>query len=482
LTSDVTALLKQGLLLQKQRQFQQAIQRYQAALKQDEQNPDTLQLLAICFLEVGLIREAAKHIMRALEMKETAGGFSILGRVFEAQARFEDAAVYFERALTLDPQRTLYAASLADTYLALGKLSQARSTTAKALQLEPQNGRLLCTMGVIHQNEGNYAEALSNFRAAISADRGYLNAYTYLGENMIRFGDPLGWDLIHHRISLSGGLFRNFSQPIWEGEDLQGKTLFVYCDGGFGDTFELIRYLSHIPQDGQVILECQPRLKPLLQTLPGLAQCIGRGEPLPPFDLHTCVLSLPTLLSRRGVDLTTITAPYFKGSAKRRQHWRKRLKNTPAPRVGLSWRGNEDNFTKRRRSVPFIELKALLSNSAFSFIALQQDGSDEIAVHNCHTQILTFGNELDGAGQAFCDTTAIIENLDLIICSDTAVAHLAGALGKPVWLCLDSAPDWRWGLEDRATPNYPNTTLFRQQAPAKWKSVIDELKRALAQR
>ena len=137
-------------------------------------------------------------------------------------------------------------------------------------------------MGLIQQAEGNYGDALTHFRAAIDADGGYLNAYTYLGENMIRYGDPLGWDILHHRICASGRLFRNFSQPMWEAEDLQGKTLLVYADGGFGDTFEFIRYLSHLPKDGQIILECQPRLKPLLQTLPGLTQCIGRGDALPP--------------------------------------------------------------------------------------------------------------------------------------------------------------------------------------------------------
>jgi hypothetical protein len=277
----------------------------------------------------------------------------------------------------------------------------------------------------------------------------------------------------------SGGL-RDFSAPLWSGEPIGDRVILLHAEQGLGDTLQFCRYVPLIASGARVVLEVQAPLVRLLSRLPGIMEIVARGDNLPSFDLHCPLLSLPRAL---GTTLETIPAatPYLAADPARAANWRDRLTGLDGLRVGLVWAGGQrlaqQNIAAgRRRSIALDTMAPLGGVSAVSFISLQKG---EPAAQTTNPPRGMALHDFTADLHDFEDTAALVTNLDLVISVDTAVAHLAGALGKPVWLLNRFDTDWRWLLNRDDSPWYPTLRQFRQPSPGDWNTVIHDARVAL---
>jgi hypothetical protein len=268
---------------------------------------------------------------------------------------------------------------------------------------------------------------------------------------------------------------RGFAQPLWLGEDdIAGKTILLHSEQGFGDSIQFCRYLPLVAAGGaRVILEVEQPLCALMTGLAGTAQVIAKGDALPAFDLQCPLPSLP-LAFKTGLETIPSSAPYLRVPKHALEYWGALLGIKRGLRIGLAWAGNAVHVRDRERSMRLRDLLPLLDIDA-TFVSLQKEVRAVDAETLEHCDMLRFDRELGD----FSDTAALILQLDLVISVDTSVAHLAGALGKPVWILLTHAPDWRWLLERDDSPWYPSARLFRQHETREWGSVTMQVREAL---
>jgi len=268
---------------------------------------------------------------------------------------------------------------------------------------------------------------------------------------------------------------RSYGRPLWLGEyPLQRNTILLHAEQGLGDTIQFARYVPLLARTGaKVVLEVQSQLAALLGRLEGAAGVAARGGPLPPFDVHCPLGSLPLALK---TEPATIPAggPYLSADDARIAKWRARIEALERPRVALAWAGNAQHITDRNRSIALSRLAPLWSAASPRFIGIQRELRGEDADLR-EPRVMQIGAELDD----FADTAAVIALVDLVVSVDTSVAHLAGAMGRPVWILLPFSPDWRWTLAGESSPWYPTARLFRQPALGDWDSVIERVRREL---
>jgi tetratricopeptide (TPR) repeat protein len=401
-----------------------------------------------------------------------------LGAALGEQRRFEEAAEHFRRATELRPGYAEAHSNLGHALRAIGQAEDAEAACRRALALVPRLAVAHLNLGLALQDLGRMDEALASFRRASTLDPGYPMAVACEGMlHLLRGNLAAGWEKYEARWSIGDLKPRDFKQPHWRGEPLDGKTILLHAEQGFGDTIQFLRYLPLVAaRGGKVILEIQKPLVPLLARAAGL-KIIARGDPLPRFDMHCPLLSLPLAFA---TTLQNIPAamPYLAATAERIAHWRARIGGAPGLKVGIAWAGSPIHRNDRHRSIPIEKLKPLLELAGARFFSLQVGAraADLAAIEPVPV------TDLSGELTDFGETAAAIANLDLIISADTALVHLAGALDKPVWTMLPFAPDWRWLLARSDIPWYPSMRLFRQSKAADWNSVIATVRQALAQR
>lgn len=271
---------------------------------------------------------------------------------------------------------------------------------------------------------------------------------------------------------------RAFCQPAWDGSPLDGRRILLYAEQGLGDTIQFVRYARPVQErGGVVILECQPALRRLLAGCPGVDRLVPHGAPLPEFNVRARLMGLPEVLDgpagRPPADV-----PYLRAEPERQRRWRRQLGEAPAFSVGIIWQGNPNYPLDRERSAPLARFAPLAGVQGVSLFSLQKgSGTEQLAAAGF--PVTDLGGRLDRGPEAFLDTAAVLVNLNLVVTVDTAVAHLAGALGVPVWLALPVAAHWRWGLEAERTAWYPTIRLFRQTAPGDWEGVFARMAESL---
>jgi hypothetical protein len=271
---------------------------------------------------------------------------------------------------------------------------------------------------------------------------------------------------------------RNFTQPLWVGkESLAGKTILLHSEQGLGDAIQFSRYARMVSALGaRVILEAGKPLLSLFSTLSGVSQLVERGSPLPSFDFHCPLLSLP-LAFKTQMDSIPSSTPYLLSDPERVSRWQSRLGAKYKPRVGLVWRGNPTHKNDRNRSILLSQLIKHLPDHCL-YVSLQKEVRDtDKDVLGYRNDIFQYGSELND----FSDTAAVCELMDIVISVDTSVAHLAGALGKEVWILLPYVPDWRWLLDRNDSPWYPTAKLYRQEVIGDWNGVLEKVKSDLMQ-
>jgi Flp pilus assembly protein TadD len=440
--------------------------------------------------ELGRRAEAEASSRQALRLRpHYVEAYHNLGNALRDLDRPDEAEASYREALRLRPALPETRNNLGNLMCDLGRLAEAEACYREAIRLRPEFVDAHIGQGVVLRCMGRLAEAAASYRAAIRLQPDNPEPYNNLAYALLAAGRyEEGWQEYEWRWKtrhLSGGV-RDFPVAQWGGEALGGRVILAHAEQGFGDTLQFCRYVPLIG-GGRVVLEVQPPLARLLSGLPNIAAIVARGDRLPPFDLHCPLLSLPRAF---GTTLASIPAgvPYLAADAARAASWRGRLAGLGGLRVGLVWAGGrranvrpEVVAADHRRSVALRAMGPLGDIPGVHLFSLQKgEPAAQFTDRPPGMTLHDFTAELDD----FADTAALVEALDLVISVDTAVAHLAGALGKPVWLLNRFDSDWRWLLDRDDSPWYPTLRQFRQPAPGDWRSVIacvhDALRRLAA--
>jgi tetratricopeptide (TPR) repeat protein len=485
---------------------------YRQILQVDPNQPDAWHLLGLIAHQVGRHEAAIEHIRRAIALKGSSADFhSNLGNAYHAlrrgaeaiecyrwaielkpdfaeahgnlglayrdQGAPEEAVACCRRALALKPDFAEAHNSLGLALRDLGHLEESVICFRRALEIKPDYAQFHNALGVALANQGKVAEGIASLRRAIELRPGFAEAHQNLGIFLLLLGQyQEGWREHEHRLPFAKTP-RHFSKPRWNGEPAAGRTIFIHAEQGFGDAIQFLRYVPLIRQRSGalcVYLETPPGLVRLLVQNGGweaeiVASLNAPESALPPFDCQVPLLSLPLALAQ--YEPRPMAGPYLQADPEQRRLWRERLGPPRALRVGLAWAGSAEHKGDRLRSVAADLFLPILRMPGFEFHSLQIGPPSRE------------GRELAAAGLVdltphvtdFADTAALLAELELVISVDTAVAHLAGAMGRPVWVLLQCQADWRWGVVGEKTPWYPSMRLFRQPSVGHWEAVVRKI-------
>jgi tetratricopeptide (TPR) repeat protein len=402
------------------------------------------------------------------------------GNALFAQARYAQAAEAYEAALAAKPDFVDAAASLSGSLFCAGRPQEALQRADEALRLRPDHAISLTNRILALQALGRNSEALDTARAAHQRLPNDADLEWSYGALALLFGNhEEGWPALEARWGLSGAGKRpepaELGCPAWTGrEPIQGRTLLLLSEQGAGDTLQFMRYVPLLVRRGaRVVLCAPPSIEQLVRE--SLQECttVTHWQDAPRADFHIPLMSLPLAMKTR-LDSIPATVPYAHASAKLVDAWRRRLPAARGPRVGIVWSGNAGHTNDRNRSMPLATLLGI-AVPGVQLVSLQPEVRDRDVAAFRGSGVLDVASEL----RTFAETAALIQTLDLVISVDTSVAHLTGALGRPLWVLLPNRPDWRWMIDRNDSPWYPTARLFRQPSLGDWGPVVSEVRAAL---
>jgi len=448
---------------------------YRQILALDPRHPDGLHLLGVLAHQTGHHEAAVATIQQAIASNGKEPSFySHLGLALQALGRMDEAAARYRQALALNPSFAEAHNNLGNVLKAQGELEQAIRLYERALALNPDYVDAHSNLGLSLQLLGRFEEAAEHYQQAIALNPEYAHARWNQALLQLLFGDFASGLRNYEWRWHSANKPRNLQRRQWRGEPLNGARILLDVEQGLGDTLQFLRYLPLVQAaGGAVVLGVPANLRRLVTELPDLAYLGGSGEPLPEFEWHCPLMSLPVAF---GTTLATIPAqvPYLLVP----EDAQRKAATLPWPasglRVGIAWAGSPTHLGDRFRSIPFPLLEPLLHVEGVHFFSLQlgAEGAQLAASQALITDLAPAITDL-------ADTAALMQQLDLVIAVDTAVVHLAGALGRPVWVMLPFSPDWRWLLGREDSPWYPTMRLFRQPQFGDWPSVVEAVHAAL---
>jgi tetratricopeptide (TPR) repeat protein len=452
----------------------QAVESYDRAIALKPDNAEAYNNRGIALDRLQRYREAVASYERAIALKpDYARAYNNRGVALAGELRyFAEAVESYERAIALKPD---YAEAYNNRGIALGALDRpadALESYERAIAARPDYAEAFYNRGNALRELHRHREAIQSYERAVALKPDYAAAHWNLADCRLLLGDfALGWREYEWRWKLEqpGAARRDFQQPLWLGaQPLEGRTILLHSELGMGDTLQFCRYAQAVAARGaRVVLEVQPPLLPLLANLEGVAQAVPRGAALPAFDCHCPLMSLPLAFK---TDPTNIPAniPYLRSDPPRVAAWREKLGPKHKPRVAVVWSGSMSQRNDKR-SMALSAMLPLLGEWA-EWISLQKDVRESDAtLLAARADLRHVGGEL----QDFADTAAVMELIDVLVTVDTSVAHVAGGMGKPVWILLPfNAHDWRWMLDREDSIWYPTARLFRQPAVGDWASVV----------
>lgn len=480
------ALLNRGNALLALEQCEEALASYRAALALMPDHPELAINIGTVLQRLGRHEEAlASFDVAAARLPDLSGAHNSRGNALIALARPRDALDAYDRAVALDPSYAEAQYNRANALMKLDRIDDALDGYDRALALRDDLADVWVNRGVCLQRMRRPAEAIADFRRAQALEPD--NAQAHWNESLSRLtlGDYVtGWQKFEWRWStpeMQGKRWK-VDAPLWLGEtSLAGRTLLVHTEQGFGDTLQFCRYLALLPDDAHIMLVVQQNMVRLLRSLPCPVTLLSQDDIVPPFDVYCPLMSLPLAC---GTTQATIPAdvPYLFAEPDAAARWRDRLADLPGLRIGLCWAGDprpdqpEANAVDRRRSLPLRAFAPLASVRGVTFVSLQK--GTPAAQATAPPPGLSL-HDWTGALEDFADTAALIAGLDLVITADTSVAHLAGALGRPVWVLNRFDACWRWLMDRADSPWYPTARLFHQPRPGDWASVTSDVASAL---
>jgi len=473
------ALQGSGVLYGQLGRFEEALHYLQSACLSRPKDFFSHYNAGVALQELGRYEEALLSYERALKLRPgLVEGYINRGNVLKELGRYDEALASYDKAITRDRASAKAYNNRGAVLEVLGRYTEALASYEKAIALNSNFAQAHNNRGSLLEKFCRYDEALASYDKAITLNPDFAEAHYNKGLLLMLLGDDEhGRPLYEWRWKTDQKKsFRNFPQPLWLGDSsLTGRTILLHAEQGLGDTLQMVRYVPMVEELGaNVILEVPAVLISLLKTLRGNFTLVARGDALPAFDLQCPLMSLP-LAFRTRIDNIPAPIPYLSADPEKQQTWRERLGPKVRPRVGLAWSGNPQHKNDRNRSMSLHMLEPLLHLDC-EYHALQK----EIRAEDCMTlsqfkQIQNHAEEL----KDFADTARLIAELDLVITVDSAVAHLAGAMGKDVWILLPFHSDHRWLTKRDDSAWYPTAKLFRQHSIADWMSVIAEILAAL---
>ncbi len=426
--------------LHRRGEYDQAVLAYSRALTLDGSNPDMYNNLGVCL---------------------------------RAQGKLAAASACYRRALVLKPNDAGILSNLGNTHRDMFDLQSAITCLSKAVQNAPQSPEAVYNLGLTLRDAGDNKKAITCFESALNMRKDYAACHVDYGTSLMLKGDMAkGYEEYEWREKMTAA--RTPKQPRWDGSDLKGRTILLQQEGGMGDVIQFLRYIPAVKErNANVIVECHGSLARLIATAPGVDKVIIADSPLPGFDVYAPIMSLPYILGTPE-NVCSDNIPYLSPPE---------LHSIQLPpsggrqtRVGFSWAPGRPRGGTPDRSCPVARIIELLAIPGIVAFSLQMgERAEDLKAESCDALMPDLGSRLTD----LADLAAAIEQLDLVVCVDSAVAHVAGALGKPTWLMVPFAPGWQWHTEGETSAWYPSMRLFRQSQPGSWDSVFEELHEAL---
>jgi Flp pilus assembly protein TadD len=509
------ALNNLGNLLTNQGKFDQAVPRFEQALTLRPQSAELYNNLGNALSKQGKLDEAAARLEQALILQpDYAEAYVNLGNVFASQNKLDQAAARFERAIALRPDNPEAHNNLASVLWKQDKFDEATVQVEKALALWPDFAEAHNNLGNILASRDNLDLAAAQFEQALALRPDHVDFYNNLGKALLnqfqldqaaaRFEQALarapdfadaecglatcylvkgdyerGWPAYEARLRLPEAPPQP-NLPRWNGEPLVGRSLLLVAEQGLGDTLHFVRFAHAFKARGaKIVLACQAALRPLLASHPDLDELfiLGSSKAWPHCDFYLPLHSAPFAL-RTSASTIPSEIPYLAADPKLTEAWRRELSAVDGFKIGIVWQGSRGYSSDRWRSIQLAHFAPLARSPGVRLFSLQKGfGSEQVA--KVDFPVLDLSDRLDEATGPFLDTAAVISNLDLVVTANTAVAHLAGALGAPVWLALQFSPDWRWLRDCDDSPWYPTMRLFRQNRFGDWPDVFERITNAV---
>ena len=478
--NDASAHNNLGGVLHGLKRYADALASYERALELKSDLPEAWNNRGVALRDLKRPEAALASYVRAIALRpDYADAYCNRGNAMHDLNRVEESLASYERAIEIKPAYAEAHSNRGTALCDLGRLDEALACYDHAIRLKPDYVDARIYRGDAFREMRRTNEAMQSYDAAISLDPNSAEAHFKKAELLLLTGDyGQGWDLYEWRWKSQ---FRDenpqfFDYPLWTGaQSVAGKRILIHPEVGFGDYMMFVRYVPLLQQLGaKVVISAPPPLAPLFSTLPGDVSIVGAGQRLADIDFQCPIMSLPRAF-KTTLDTIPAAVPYLTVPAERQAYWQRKLGRSKQRRVGLMWSGkanrNIDISVLKNRSIPFSLLEPLM-HLPVELHSLQKEflPSDAAALAE-FKQVRTHQDELND----FSDTAGLIGEMDLIITIDTSVAHLAGALGKHMWVMLPYSTDYRWGMRGDGTPWYPTATLFRQPDVSDWTSVIQRI-------
>lgn len=466
-------------VLQAQGKLADARACYEQALRLRPDAAEAHNNLGNVLKEQGQVAEAQTHYEHALRLKpDFPEANNNLGTLLQEQGQWDAARAAYEAALRHKPDYAEAHVNLGNVHKDQGNLTEARACFERALHLRPDLAEAHYNLGNVLKEDGQIAAACACFHEALRLQPNFAKAHAGLGLAWLLAGNfEQGWPEYEWRWQCKEFTPPRFRQPLWDGSPLDGRTILLLAEQGLGDTLQFVRYAPLVQaRGGRVVFACQPALLPLLRSCPGIDHLVAVGGSLPPFAVYAPLLSVPRIL---GTTLATVPVPvpYLRADAQLLDHWRQEFRSVAAFKIGIAWDADARfRALNYRRCIPLAEFAPLAQLKGVRLFSLQKGpGVEQLRRLAGRFAVTDLSSRLDETSGAFMDTAAVMQSLDLIVTADISIAHLAGALGVPVWVALPSAPDWRWLLEREDCPWYPSMRLFRQKEWGNWREVFERM-------
>ncbi|MBF0329839.1 MAG: glycosyltransferase family protein [Nitrospirae bacterium] len=469
-----------GVIESENRDYQNAIISIKKALIINPNMPSAYNNLGVALSESGQLDDAIEAYSKAVSlMGEYAPAYDNLGLALKRNGKLSQAIECFKKAISIDPSYAKAWYHLGNSLYEIGDMDSAEKHLVRATELAPLFADAYGNLGSVYNEKKELSKAIKCYREAIRIKPDHANAHWNLSLALLLSGEfEEGWKEYEWRFALKDSEKRIFSKPKWDcSSQITGKSLLIHTEQGFGDAIQFIRFAPMIKKmDAKIILECQKELTRLFSKVEGVDTVIPEGEKLPEFDLHYPLLSLPLAL---GITSTNIpNLPYISPDENEANKWGELLGTLKTLKIGLVWAGKPNHFRDRLRSVPASVFAPLLEVAGARFYSLQKQNHEYAKTEEIESWgIIDFTDKF----YDFADTAAFISKLDLVVTVDSAIAHLAGAMGKLVWVMIPFVPDWRWLKKETNSRWYPTMKLFRQEEPGKWEPVVMSLRENLVE-
>jgi tetratricopeptide (TPR) repeat protein len=468
-----------GTMLAIAGRFDEAVGCFRRTLEIDPRKVDAHYNLALALQNQRKLAEAEPHYRRAIEIDPRhVAAWNHLATVLDGLHRRAEAEQAYLHALAIDPNFTDAEYNYSGLLLAQGRYAEAESRAGHVLSLAPDFGPAQYNYATALADQHKLAEAEAAYRKMTRLAPDYADGQLGLAGLLLSQGKfAEGWPAYEARFLHGDSSIPKIAQPRWQGEPLTRRTILLHVEQGFGDAIQFVRYAPLVKQrGGTVVVGCSPPIESLLATSPGVDFVASQYERLPPFDVWVPLASLPGVFQ---TTLETIPAqvPYLFPDATAVETWRSELGTGDELKIGIAWQGNRVHKRDHQRSMPLEHFAGIARTAGVRLFSLQhKDGREQIGPQTADWPLMDLGERLGD----FQHVAALVRNLDLVVTCDSAPAHLAGALGVPVWIALAYTPDWRWMWDRADSPWYPSARLFRQPKPGDWASVFAEITAELA--